>query len=294
MTKNPAIAGRPLLVHQVDAGRAAILAAQKQGKTTGLIPTMGALHEGHLSLVQAAQAECGYTAVTIFVNPSQFGPHEDLQKYPRTLESDLAALARQGVDLVFVPSVEEIYPPGFSTAVDPPAVAELWEGERRPGHFRGVTTVVLKLFQILPADIAYFGQKDYQQSLVIRRMVQDLNLPIEIRVCPIVREADGLAMSSRNRYLNADERKRALSIKQSLDCAAELIAQGQSDAAAICKEMRNILARGGIDDIDYVALANPETLAPVDDARQPLVALVAARVGATRLIDNQRISSFGS
>lgn len=179
--------------------RAAVLAARAAGKTVGLVPTMGALHEGHLSLVRESTESCNCTIVTIFVNPTQFAPHEDFARYPRSLDDDLAALARLGVDYVFAPSRDEIYPPGFSTYVDPPAVAAPLEGICRPGHFRGVATVVLKLFHLVPADVAYFGQKDYQQSLVVRRMVEDLNLPIAIRVLPIVREADGLAMSSRNR-----------------------------------------------------------------------------------------------
>ncbi len=170
--------------------------------TIGLVPTMGALHEGHLSLVRRSVAECDYTVATIFVNPTQFGPQEDFSRYPRTLEADLAALAAEGTDLVFVPSAEQIFPPGFSTFVEPPDVAKLWEGRCRPGHFRGVATVVLKLFHLVAADVAFFGQKDYQQSRVIQDMARDLDLRVHIEICPTIREQDGLAMSSRNRYLN--------------------------------------------------------------------------------------------
>src|SRR5262245_44847369 len=188
-----------------------LVGAQKRaGKTLGLVPTMGALHAGHLSLVERSLRECDFTVISIFVNPKQFAPHEDFSKYPRHLDDDLAKLAALDVDLVFAPPVEEIYPPGFSSYVDVGALAEPWEGHFRPGHFRGVATVVLKLFQIAPADHAYFGRKDYQQVVVVQKLVADLNLPIEIVVCPIVRAADGLALSSRNIYLSEGQRRSAL------------------------------------------------------------------------------------
>ena len=204
--------------------RAAVAAARREGKKIGLVPTMGALHEGHLSLVRASQEECGFTVVTIYVNPSQFGPGEDYRRYPRTLEKDVERLAG-AADLVFAPADEEVYPSGHGTWVDVGAAAEPLEGQCRPGHFRGVATVVLKLFHMSGADLAYFGQKDYQQALVIRRMVEDLNVPVALRVCPIVREPDGLAMSSRNVYLSAEARQRAIILWKSLRLAQDMVAR---------------------------------------------------------------------
>ena len=200
---------------------------------------MGALHEGHLSLVRAARAECDYTVVSIYVNPSQFGPSEDFAKYPRTLEADLALLAGCRTDLVLAPGNEEVYRPGHATWVEVGAVAEPLEGACRPGHFRGVATIVLKLFNMVQPDVAYFGQKDFQQALVIRRMVADLDVPVVIRVCPIVREPDGLAMSSRNRYLSPAARQRALVLWKSLQLAAELVEKRRAQCAAIAARMRN-------------------------------------------------------
>ncbi|MBL7040114.1 MAG: pantoate--beta-alanine ligase [Pirellulaceae bacterium] len=282
---------RPRLVTTAIELRDAVAAARADGKTIGLAPTMGALHGGHLSLVRASLAQCDYTIVTIFVNPTQFGPHEDLGEYPRTLETDLDALSQCGVDLVFAPTNDGIYPKGFSTYVDPPRVAEALEGQCRRGHFRGVTTVVLKLFNLAQADVAFFGQKDYQQSLVIRWMVQDLDFPIEVRVCPTVREPDGLAMSSRNRYLSQPEREQALTLWRSLKLAVELFAQGESDAERITARMRELFEQTNINRVDYVALADPETLQPVHQIQASTVALVAAYVGDTRLIDNCRIGN---
>lgn len=280
---------RPKLVHTAHELRASVRAARAAGRSIGLVPTMGALHEGHLSLVRAAQAECGFTVVTIFVNPTQFAPHEDFDKYPRTLAADLDALVSCRADLVFAPSRDEMYPAGCATFVEPPPVAQRWEGECRPGHFRGVATVVLKLFNLAQADVAFFGHKDYQQAAVIRRMVQDLNVPIEIRVCPTVRELDGLAMSSRNRYLNADERRQALAISRSLHLADRLAATGERQAAKLVEAMRGALAEAQIGRIDYVAVVDSESLEPVSELAGPAIALIAARVGTTRLIDNWRI-----
>jgi pantoate--beta-alanine ligase len=268
------------------AMQAHVRALQHGGRRVGLVPTMGALHEGHISLVRIARERADVVAATIFVNPTQFGPKEDFAKYPRTIESDLAALSQEGCDLVLVPSANEVYPPGFSTYVEPPAVAEPLEGVCRPGHFRGVATVVLKLFHMAPADVACFGQKDFQQALVIRRMAADLNLPIEIVVCPIVREPDGLAMSSRNRYLSHAERQQALALSQSLTVAQKLVAAGERRASVIVSAMQQILTHAGIERIDYVALADPETLAERTEVIGPTVALIACFVGTTRLIDN--------
>jgi pantoate--beta-alanine ligase len=277
---------QPQVVTTVRQLRETLAPARQSGKRIGVVPTMGALHEGHLSLVRASQAECQTTVVTIFVNPTQFGPKEDFSKYPRTLDKDLAALATCGPALVFAPTVEEMYPAGFSSWVEVGAVSEPLEGACRPGHFRGVATVVMKLFQMVGADVAYFGQKDYQQTLVIRRMVRDLDVPIEIKVCPTVREADGLAMSSRNAYLDPQARRRALVLWKSLDLAQTLVNQGQRDAGAIRAAMEKQILTAEDAQIEYIALADPETLAPVDEIRQRAVALLAVRIGGTRLIDN--------
>jgi pantoate--beta-alanine ligase len=257
------------------------------GTRIGLVPTMGALHTGHLSLVQAASERADVVVATIFVNPTQFGPHEDFAKYPRTLDADLQALSAAGCRMAFVPPQSEMYPPGSTTMVDPPDVSRSLEGECRPGHFRGVATIVLKLFHIVPADVACFGQKDYQQAQVIRQMVADLNVPIEIVICPIIREPDGLAMSSRNRYLSPAERQQALALSQALDEAERLASAGEMDSEAVVAAMRNILESAGIKRIDYVALANPITLAPASRIEGRAVALIACHVGQTRLIDNR-------
>jgi pantoate--beta-alanine ligase len=250
---------------------------------------MGALHAGHISLVDASRGECDYTVVTIFVNATQFGPGEDYHRYPRTLEADLQALEAAQADLVFAPPHEEIYPAGFSSFVDVGSVSEPFEGRHRPGHFRGVATVVLKLLNLAAADVAFFGQKDYQQSLVVRRLAVDFNVPTAIRVCPTVREPDGLALSSRNVYLSADERRRSLVLSQSLNLAAELVAGGTRDTATVLARMRQQIESAGDVRIDYVAIADRETLAELTTVDRPAVALIAARVGTTRLIDNRFI-----
>jgi pantoate--beta-alanine ligase len=261
-------------------------AARAAGKRVGLVPTMGALHEGHLSLVRRSREQCDCTAVTIFVNPTQFGPQEDLGRYPRTLDADIEVLANDQVDVVFTPEPDEMYPPGFSTYVQPPQVSLPFEGRCRPGHFRGVATVVLKLFHLAPADIAFFGQKDYQQCLVIQHMARDLDLPVEVRMCPIVRETDGLAMSSRNRYMNEAERQQALALSRGLQVAQQLAAEGERDAAKLADGIRRTLDEAGISRVDYAAIADRESLQEMSRLDRPAVALVAAYVGQTRLIDN--------
>lgn len=276
----------PRVIREPAAMRHAILAAREAGQTVGLVPTMGALHEGHLSLVDASRAECDLTAVTVFVNPMQFGPQEDFARYPRDLEGDLAGLGRRGCGLVFTPEVDHMYPPGHATTVDVGPVSQPWEGALRPVHFAGVATVVLKLFQIVPADRAYFGHKDYQQTIVVRQMVRDLNVPIEVRVCPTVREPDGLAMSSRNAYLSPDERRRALVLSRSLRLAEQLASGGERDAAAIRHKMQEEIDRVGGVDIQYIALVAEGTVTPVDEITGPTVVALAAKVGQTRLIDN--------
>ncbi|MBC7854133.1 MAG: pantoate--beta-alanine ligase [Pirellulaceae bacterium] len=266
--------------------RAAVRELQRAGKSVGLVPTMGALHEGHLSLVRRAKSECDSAVATIFVNPVQFAPHEDFSKYPRTMEADVQALATANCDLVFVPSREEMYPPDASTNIEPPQVAQPLEGVCRPGHFRGVATVVLKLFNIIPADRAFFGQKDYQQALVIQRMVADLNVPVQVVVCPIVREPDGLAMSSRNRYLSPSERQQALALSRALTNVQEAVGRGIRDAEKLAADMRRTLETAGIKHIDYATLADPHTLVELTQLDGTAVALIAALVGKTRLIDN--------
>lgn len=262
---------------------------KRQGRRIGVVPTMGALHEGHLSLVRESIAQADETITTIFLNPTQFAPGEDLSNYPKPLEQDLTLLSAAGVKYVFAPAAGEMYPAGFSTAVTPPAICKKLEGEFRPSHFAGVATVVLKLLNLTGANLAFFGQKDYQQVLVIQRMVEDLNVPVEIKVCPIVREADGLAMSSRNVYLTAEERAIALSLSRTLDQIESMIRGGVSDGFEIITEMRQGLIDGGVEKIDYAVIADPRTLETLDPIELPAIALVAAFVGTTRLIDNRLI-----
>lgn len=284
---------RPQVVARVTELRELLAPIRRAGKRIGLVPTMGALHEGHLSLVRASKAECEFTVVSIYVNPTQFGPGEDLDKYPRTLDADLDALARCGVEAVLVPSDEEVYPEGHATRVEVAGVAEPLEGACRPGHFCGVATIVLKLLNMVQPDVAYFGQKDYQQWLVIRRMVEDLNVPVEVRRCPIVREPDGLALSSRNAYLSPEGRQRALVLSRSLELAEELVAAGQRDTRAIADEMRRLVLTAEDAQIDYIALADPETLDPIEEIRGPTLAALAVRIEGTRLIDNCLLEPSG-
>ncbi len=252
----------------------------------GLVPTMGYLHEGHLSLVRRARAECASVGVSIFVNPTQFGPEEDLETYPRDLERDLRLLRAEGVDLVWRPTVEEMYPPGFQTWVTVEALTRPLEGAHRPGHFRGVTTVVAKLFNAFTPDRAYFGQKDAQQAIVIRRMVQDLNYPLEIVVCPTVREPDGLAMSSRNTYLNPEERRAATVLYRALMAAAEAFERGEREAEALREVMRRVLAQEPLARPQYVSVADPETLQELEGPVERALLSMAVFIGKTRLIDN--------
>jgi len=284
MTEGTAPSGN--LVQTAGELSAIVRLVRRDGKRIGFVPTMGALHDGHLSLVRASLDECDYTVVSIYINPSQFGAGEDLQQYPRTLDADREAVQACGADLVFAPSSEEVYPPGYATWVEVGSVAEPLEGECRPGHFRGVATVVLKLLNMVAPDVAYFGQKDYQQALVVRRMVEDLNVPVAIRVCPIVREPDGLAMSSRNRYLSPQAREQAAVLWQSLCLAGRLVEQGQRDAEAIAEQVRRLILSAGPARIDYVALADPETLRPVARVEGTTVLALAVRIEGTRLIDN--------
>jgi pantoate--beta-alanine ligase len=276
----------PRLFRDGHALRQYIATARHAGQTVGLVPTMGALHEGHLSLVDAARAECDVAVVSIFVNPTQFGPEEDLRRYPRDMDRDVALLEARGCDVVFAPEECEMYAPGHATFVDVGAVGQVLEGAFRPTHFRGVATVVLKLFQLAPATRAYFGRKDYQQTLVVRQMVADLNVPIDVRVCPTVREPDGLAMSSRNAYLSAEERRQALALSRSLQLAEQLVQQGERDAGAIYAAMKKMIDSFGGVAVQYIAFLADGTVTPVTRVNGPTTIAVAAKVGKTRLIDN--------
>ncbi len=263
--------------------------ARVKERILGLVPTMGALHEGHLSLVREAQKQCSPVVVSIFVNPTQFGPNEDFKKYPRTFDTDAATLEDLRVDYIFAPPPEEMYPPGFRTAVTVEGLGDLLEGRVRPGHFRGVTTVVLKLFEIAQPRFAFFGRKDAQQARIIRQMAADLNIDAEIVVCPIVREADGLALSSRNAYLKGAERQAATALYRSLDAMRQAIAKGERDAARLIAAMRSVIvAESGVS-LDYAEIVDADAFEPVLSLRKTCYALVAARVGATRLIDNALI-----
>lgn len=274
------------IVHTIAEVRHAVAEARVVGKTVGLVPTMGALHEGHITLVRQARQDNGFVGVSIFVNPTQFVPTEDLAKYPRTLEEDAEKCREAGVDIIFAPNAQEMYPEGFDSWVEVGGVTKMLEGESRPTHFRGVTTVCLKLFNVFRPDRAYFGRKDYQQLCVIRKMVRDLNVPLEIVPVDIVREPDGLAMSSRNRYLNLEERAAALILSKSLTAARAARDRGESDAAAIQQVVRATLDSEPLASIDYAVVVDAETLLPIEQLERPAVVLLAVRIGATRLIDN--------
>jgi pantoate--beta-alanine ligase len=274
----------------VEEVRASVSEARSSGLRVGLVPTMGALHEGHACLIEQCRAETGYVVVSIFVNPTQFGPSEDFSRYPRTLDADARLCESAGADLVFAPGVESMYPYGRegATFVEVPGFSDVLEGVSRPGHFRGVATVVLKLFSITRPDVAYFGAKDFQQQLVIRRMVADLNVPVEIRTVPTVREADGLALSSRNRYLNPDERRAAAALYRALTRAREAVQAGERDANRVRQILTETVESERLMTLDYAEVADAESLKPLVGLSpgQNAVALLAARAGATRLIDN--------
>jgi pantoate--beta-alanine ligase len=274
--------------------RAALGAVRRRGATIGFVPTMGALHDGHLALIRRARAECDDIVVSLFVNPSQFTEAADLQAYPRDESGDARLAAEAGADLLFVPSGTEIYPPGFSTSVQVggPLTETLEGGHRGPAHFHGVTTVVTKLFNIVGPDVAYFGQKDAQQALVIRKLVRDLDMPVRIELCPTVREPDGLAMSSRNAHLRDGERQRALALRRALDAAEAAVAAGELRGHAVTAAAGAILAGAGVEP-EYLDVVDPETLAPVATIDRQVLVAVAARVGETRLIDNTTIDPNG-
>jgi pantoate--beta-alanine ligase len=270
--------------------QAALKSERRQGKSVGLVPTMGYLHVGHMALVHEAKRACDITVVSIFVNPTQFGPNEDLAAYPRDMKGDLAKLEAEGVDYVFTPEVAEIYRPGAHTIVDNPLLSRILIGKIRPGHFRGVTTVVTKLFNIVQPDHAFFGEKDYQQLTIIRRMVTDLDMPIEITGVATVREADGLACSSRNAMLRPEDRKASVVLAKSLAKAQEMVAQGQRSVPAIRNAVRAVLETEKRGDIESVDIRDAETLDPVSGKfKQPVVVLLTVRFGKVRLIDQQVI-----
>jgi pantoate--beta-alanine ligase len=259
---------------------------QKLAGSVGFVPTMGYFHEGHLTLVRKAKEENRKVVISIFVNPTQFGAGEDLNSYPRDVKRDLSLLNKEGVDVVFVPEVEEIYPKGFDAWVEVGEISKRLEGASRPGHFRGVTTVVAKLFNIVQPHRAYFGQKDAQQAIVVKKMVSDLNMNLEIVTVPTVRELDGLAMSSRNIYLDQEERKSALVLLKSLCLAKELWSRGERDAERIKEEMRTLIQSEPRAKIDYVSIADIETLKELEEINCPALVSLAVRIGKVRLIDN--------
>ena len=270
----------------VEKMRRTVRGWQKRGLDVGFVPTMGALHEGHFSLVRASVDECDKTVASIFVNPTQFGEGEDLEEYPRMLTEDCQKVDRLGVDEVFAPRESDMYPPDFATYVVQERLTDRLCGARRPGHFRGVLTVLVKLFNIVPADRAYFGRKDLQQTVVVRRMVKDLNVPMRIRVMPTVREEDGLAMSCRNRYLSDEEREQATCLYRALRRACRSFGEGQKDPDALTREMTQVLNEAPDARTEYVEIVDPETLEPVEAAEEDSVAAMAVNIGEARLIDN--------
>lgn len=276
----------PQVTHGILETRRAIREARGLGRSIGLIPTMGALHEGHASLFRLARHDCGFVAVSIFVNPTQFGPNEDFSRYPRTLNSDLQVCSAEKVDLVFAPGPAEIFPEGYRTFVEVGKLGDYLCGPSRPGHFRGVATVVLKLLNIVQPDRAYFGQKDAQQARIIRQLVCDLNIPTEIVVGPTVREADGLALSSRNRYLGPTERKQAAALFESLREIRQRVDGGERDAAVLRTILADRLRAIPGATVDYAEIVDAETLSPCDRLTRPALAAIAVKLGGTRLIDN--------
>ncbi|MDY7010339.1 MAG: pantoate--beta-alanine ligase [Planctomycetota bacterium] len=261
----------------------------------GLVPTMGALHEGHFSLIEIARSECDFVAVSIFVNPTQFGPNEDYRRYPRPLEEDLAGCESRGIDAVFAPSVDEMYPAGFVTTVSVAGLTESMEGLHRPGHFDGVCTVVAKLFNIVTPDVAYFGAKDYQQATVIKKMVADLDMPLRINLCPTIREADGLAMSSRNAYLSDDERSQSSALSESLSLAERLIREGSRKAEDIITDVhRHLTDKAPLGKVDYVAIVKPDSLEAVETVESDVMIALAVRFPSARLIDNVRVGMLNN
>jgi len=279
------------IIERIEDLRRIVRRIRREDKIIGLVPTMGALHEGHVSLIRLAASSNDFTVVSIFVNPTQFGPAEDFERYPRSLDPDLEKSRSTGVDLVFAPTADEMYPSGFGTYTEVEGLTQMLEGASRPGHFRGVAMIVLKLFNLVEPHRAYFGLKDYQQLKVIQKMVRDLSLDIEIVPGPTVREPDGLAMSSRNAYLEPRERQAAAALFRALQEAKARAEAGESDAESIRKAAEDVLRAEPLADIDYVAVVDPETLQPVGQVRGPALVALAVRIGSVRLIDSAVISN---
>ena len=275
-----------IIADTISQVREIIAQARRAGKTIGCVPTMGALHEGHLALIRRCCDECDFSVVTIFVNPAQFAPDEDLDSYPRTFETDCQACRAAGVDLVFAPSASQIYPEQNLTWINVDKLGEHLCGASRPGFFRGVCTVVAKLFSIVSPDIAYFGSKDAQQLAIIQRMVADLNFPVEIRPCETVRDSDGLALSSRNDYLDPEQRRQARCLSQALNHAAQLVRAGQTDSAAIIAAIKAIIDKQPQAKIDYISIVDSELLQPTDTLDRPCLIALAVQIGPARLIEN--------
>ena len=273
----------------IESVRALVKAARNKGKKIGLVPTMGALHIGHISLIEAAVKQCDFVVVSIFVNPTQFGPGEDFEKYPRPLNSDLKICRKTGVDVVFAPTQEQMYPSENLTWVNVEKLTELLCGQFRPTHFRGVTTVCAKLFNVVAPDFAFFGRKDAQQAIVIKRMVADLNMPLEIVICPTVRQPDGLAVSSRNKYLTEEQKKDATLIYKSLQKCREMIDDGATNSETIIAEMRKILNQAPSIEIEYISIVDAETLQNIDNIAGKVLTAVAVQIGPARLIDNMLV-----
>ena len=274
------------IANTIESVQSLVKAARSQGKVTGLVPTMGALHIGHISLIEQAVKKTDFVVVSIFVNPAQFGPGEDFEKYPRPLDADLKICEKAAVDGVFVPSVEQMYPVENITCVNVQKLTDLLCGRNRPGHFRGVTTICAKLFNIVSPDIAFFGQKDAQQAIVIKQMVADLNMPLELIICPTVRTADGLAVSSRNKYLTKQQSKDACLIYKSLQKCKEMIESGVRQSEPIISQMRKVLSVATSIEIEYVSIVDLRTLQEIDNIAAKILAAIALRVDTTRLIDN--------
>ncbi len=279
-----------MLIRKIKDMKEIVKRLKKEGKTVGFVPTMGYLHEGHISLIRCSKKDNDITVVSIFVNPIQFGKNEDLDRYPRDLDRDTEICKKEGVDYIFYPSADEMYPEGFSTFVEVEGITERLCGAFRPGHFKGVTTVVTKLFNIVQPDRAYFGEKDYQQLKVIQKMVKDLNMDVEVIGCPLVREKDGLALSSRNKYLTSEERKSALYISKALFRAKQMFENGEKDPVKVIDEIRKIISsQPHVKEIQYVEIVDPEKLTPKKSLEKGDVIAVAVFVGNTRLIDNIKL-----
>ena len=290
MSATPQATEWPPIVERIESVRQEVAQARRANRTIGFVPTMGALHAGHAALIQRARKECGYVVVSIFVNPTQFGPQEDFARYPRTLAADRKLCAKEGADLIFAPSVEEMYPPPYRTFVEVTELDQVLCGASRPKHFRGVCTVVLKLLQIVQPDVVYFGEKDYQQARIIRQMIHDLNVPVHMEVVPTVREADGLACSSRNSYLTAAQRQVAPRIYQALVELRQRVREGEREVARLETQLREALSAIPEARVDYAHIVDADTLQPLEQVDRPAIAAVAVFLGTTRLIDNIRLN----